>query len=103
MRVEQISVSRVKRTPDHKGGWERNSGNAVNVGWQEFDRTHGVVIHIDVKDDMVWVQRDNTNLNVVRAILEQGIPKDRIVLGFHAPFKRQFDEYATGNEVRAVV
>jgi hypothetical protein len=31
MRVEQISVSRVKRTPDHKGGWEWNSGNAVGV------------------------------------------------------------------------
>jgi hypothetical protein len=31
MRVEQISVSRVKRTPDHKGGGEWNSGNAVGA------------------------------------------------------------------------
>jgi hypothetical protein len=39
MRVEQISVSRVKRTPDHKGGWKWNSGNAV--GKREIGHVHG--------------------------------------------------------------
>jgi hypothetical protein len=29
VRAETNSVSRVKRTPDRRGGWERNSGNAV--------------------------------------------------------------------------
>jgi hypothetical protein len=26
-----------------------------------------------------------------------GIPKDKIVLGFQAPFKRKFTEFATGD------
>jgi formamidopyrimidine-DNA glycosylase len=71
----------------------------LNVGWNELHRTHGVVVHIDIKGDFVWVQRDNTDSNIVQALFEQGIPKNRIVLGFHAPYKRQFTEYATGHEV----
>jgi hypothetical protein len=71
----------------------------LHVGWNDFERTYAVVVHIDIKDDFVWVQRDNTNYNVVQALLEQGIPKNRVVLGFHAPFKRQFTEYAQGNEL----
>ena len=70
----------------------------LNVGWNDFDRTHGVVVHIDIKGDFVWVRRDNTNFNIVNALLEQGVRKNRVVLGFHAPFKRQFSEFATGNE-----
>ena len=73
----------------------------LNVGWNDFDRTHGVVVHIDIKDDFVWVQRDNTNYNIVNALLDQGIAKSRIVLGFHAPFKRSFSEFATGSELLA--
>jgi hypothetical protein len=68
----------------------------LHVGWNDFERTHGIVVHLDIKDDLVWVQRDNTNLNIVAALLEQGLAKNQIVLGFHAPFKRQFGEYATG-------
>jgi hypothetical protein len=71
----------------------------LNVGWNELHRTHGVVVHIDIKGDFVWVQRDNTDSNIVQALFEQGIPKNRIVVGFHAPYKRQFTEYATGHEV----
>jgi hypothetical protein len=75
----------------------------LHVGWNDFERTYAVVVHIDIKDDFVWVQRDNTNYNVVQALLEQGIPKNRVVLGFHAPFKRQFTEYAKGNESLVMV
>jgi formamidopyrimidine-DNA glycosylase len=71
----------------------------LNVGWDELHRTHGVVVHIDIKGDFVWVQRDNTDSNIVHALLDQGIPKNRIVVGFHAPYKRQFTDYATGHEM----
>ena len=73
----------------------------LNVGWDELHRTHGVVVHIDIKGDFVWVQRDNTDFNIVQALHEQGVPKNRIVLGFHAPYKRQFTDYATGHEALA--
>jgi hypothetical protein len=71
----------------------------LHVGWNDFERTYAVVVHIDIKDNFVWVQRANTNYNVVQALLDQGIPKNRVVLGFHTPFKRQFTEYAKGNEL----
>ena len=32
--------------------------------------------------------------DIADELVEMGVPKDDIVLGFHSPFKRQFTEYA---------
>jgi hypothetical protein len=66
----------------------------VNVGWVNKRRVYGCVLHIDIKDDKVWIQHNGTERFVAEDLVALGIPKDRIVLGFHAPFKRQFTEFA---------
>jgi hypothetical protein len=58
-------------------------------GWRDDYRTYGCFLHLDVKPDgKVWLQYDGTDLVVAEMLLEKGIPKEDIVLGFHAPFKR---------------
>ena len=59
-------------------------------GWHEdYDRTYGCFLHVDVKPDgKVWLQYDGTDLIVAELLLEKGIPKEDIVLGFQAPYKR---------------
>ena len=66
----------------------------VNVGWQEQKRTYGSSVHIDIKDGKIWVQRDMTDFGIVDRLLEQGIPKEDIVLAFHPPYKRQLLDFA---------
>jgi len=38
---------------------------------------------------------DSENL-IAQELVDLGVPKTYIVLGFHAPFERQFTEYALG-------
>jgi len=46
------------------------------------------------EDGRVWLHEDNTDLIVVDWLLERGIPKKEIVLGWHAPSMRPDTEFA---------
>lgn len=75
---------------------ERDHYLLVNVGWKDQSRTYGSPIHIDIKDGKVWIQRDMTDYRIVEALLEKGVPKEDIVLAFHAPYKRPYTGFAVG-------
>jgi hypothetical protein len=64
------------------------------TGWDRRRRIHGSVIHIDLRDDKVWVQHDGTNLGIVGELIEAGIPQEEIVLGFHHPDQRHHTPFA---------
>jgi hypothetical protein len=66
----------------------------VLVGREDDRRVHGCLVHIDIRDGKVWIQRDGTEEGIAQALLDGGIPKDRIVLGFYSPRKRQLTEFA---------
>ena len=60
-----------------------------NNGWQEERRIYGCFLHVEVKKDgKVWLQHDGTDLVFGELLLEAGIPKEDMVLGFHAPIMR---------------
>ncbi|MBP0027492.1 XisI protein [Roseofilum sp. Guam] len=69
---------------------ERDRYLLLYVGWQDEERMHGCPIHIDIKDGKVWIQRDFTEEGLANQLLELGVPKTDIVLGFRAPYVRQF-------------
>lgn len=76
---------------------ERDHYQLVNVGWRnEKHRVYGTVIHLDIIDGKIWVQWDGTDDAVAEELVAQGVPKSDIVLGFHAPYKRPYTEYAVG-------
>ena len=75
---------------------ERNHYQLIHVGLSNKRRVYGYVIHIDIKDGKIWIQHDGTEGGVASELLEQGVPKQDIVLGFHSAFKRQFTEFAVG-------
>jgi hypothetical protein len=66
----------------------------MNVGWDKKKRVHGSLVHIDIIDGKLWVQRDGLEHGVVTELLQAGIPKDRIVLAFKPPAMRRFTEFA---------
>jgi XisI protein len=66
----------------------------VEVGWQNDERFYASVIHIDIIEGKLWIQRDATEDGIVDALLDRNIPKDHIVLGYRSPFIRQFTEFA---------
>ena len=66
----------------------------VNVGWRDIDRTYGNPVHLDIKDGKIWLQQDMTDYRIAEKLLEKGVPKEDIVLAFHAPEMRPYTEFA---------
>lgn len=66
----------------------------LSVGWNGYERIHGCLFHIDIKDGKIWIQHDGTEEGIAYRLVERGVPKTDIVLAFHAPFRRQFTEFA---------
>ena len=66
----------------------------VNVGWDDGKRVHGNLVHIDIIDGKIWIQRDGTEEGVATDLLAEGIAKDQIVLGFRSPALRRHSDFA---------
>lgn len=60
-----------------------------NNTWKDGRRYYGCFLHIDIyPDGKIWLQHDGTDLNVAEQLLEAGIAKEEIVLGFQPPSVR---------------
>ncbi|KKD36221.1 MAG: XisI protein [Limnoraphis robusta] len=72
----------------------RDRYQVVHVGWSNKRRIYGCVLHLDIKNGKIWIQHDGTEGGIANELVERGVAKQDIVLGFHSPFKRQFTEFA---------
>jgi hypothetical protein len=66
----------------------------MSVGWQGVKRIHGCLIHIDIVDGKVWIQRDGTEDGIAHDLVAAGIPRQHIVLGFQSSDVRVYTEFA---------
>ena len=73
---------------------QRDSYLLLSVGWRGDERIYGPSIHIDIKDEKIWIQQDFTEEGIANQLVELGVPKTDIVLGFRAPYIRQFTGFA---------
>ncbi|MCP4699169.1 MAG: XisI protein [Gammaproteobacteria bacterium] len=55
---------------------------------------HGCVLHIDIKNGKIWIQHDGTEIGMADERVKPGVPKEDIVLGFQAPYRRPYTEFA---------
>lgn len=67
-----------------------------NNGWRDGQhRIYGCIAHIEVKQDgKVWLHHDGTELIIGQLLLDAGVPKKELVIGFHAPVMREDTEFA---------
>lgn len=61
----------------------------LRIGFEDRRRVHYCVFHFDIKDQKIWVQHDSTDIPVTQLLIDAGVPKKDIVLGFHAPYRRK--------------
>ncbi|MEL7036952.1 MAG: XisI protein [Cyanobacteria bacterium J06592_8] len=74
----------------------RDHSQIVYMGWKQQQWIHSCVIHIDIKNEKVWLQWNGTEVDIAAELVAAGVAKEDIVLGFQTPFMRQFTEYAIG-------
>ena len=62
----------------------------IDSGWNEKGRRiYDVVLHFRLQEGIVHVERDNTDAEVVRELLDSGIAKDDLILAYNAlPFQK---------------
>jgi hypothetical protein len=74
---------------------DRDHYQLVYAGWRDFHRIYGCVLHVDIKNGKIWIQHDGTEGGIANELVDLGVPKEDIVLAFHAPFKRPYTGFAT--------
>jgi hypothetical protein len=75
---------------------EKNEFWLLKMGWKDHTRIHSTTLHLEIKNNLIWIHRDETEDGIAADLEQHGIPKEQIVLAFHPPYKRPDTGFATG-------
>jgi hypothetical protein len=77
---------------------ERDRYVLMNVGWDQNNRrVHGALVHLDLVDGRIWIQRDGLEEGIAVELYRAGIPKDRFVFALRpAEVRDQIDWSCVG-------
>lgn len=71
----------------------RDHYQILEIGWDGYDRVYNCVIHLDIKDEKIWIQRNMTDIQIAEELTEMGVPKEDIILGLQPFYQRQYTKY----------
>lgn len=57
----------------------------LNMGWHGQERVYSVLIHLEIRDGKVWIQRNQTESEIEAELVALGIPQEDIVRGLIPP------------------
>lgn len=63
------------------------------VGHEGKRRVHGCLVHIDIVDNKILIQRDGTERGMAPDLARAGVAPERIVLAFHHAGPRPYSEF----------
>lgn len=66
----------------------------LRTGWDNDRRVNHCIFHFDIKDGKIWIQENNTDIEIDEELAEMGISKKELVIGFHHPSMREYSDYA---------
>ncbi|NJM48615.1 MAG: XisI protein [Alkalinema sp. RU_4_3] len=67
---------------------DRDHYQLVSLGWQGHRRFYTVLIHLDIKDGKVWIQRNDTDRLIAQELVALGVGREDIVLGLQPAYAR---------------
>ncbi|MBW3596796.1 MAG: XisI protein [Planctomycetes bacterium] len=73
---------------------DTNTYAVIVHGWEGPRRLHGCLAHIEINGDKIWIQQDGTEYGLATELVEAGIPKESIVLGFKSEWVRPHTGFA---------
>ncbi|BAU16094.1 XisI protein (plasmid) [Leptolyngbya sp. NIES-3755] len=78
---------------------QRDRYQLICQGWTAGEkRVFYPVIHIEINQGLIWIQHNQSDLDVGESLSDRGIPKSQIVLGLHPPSIRPLNPaYASGS------
>lgn len=73
---------------------ENHHYQILTIGWEGKKFIHDCPIHMDIIDGKVWIQRNMTELDLGTLLMDRGVLKSDIVLGFLSPNTRKYSDFA---------
>lgn len=76
--------------------YKNNHFQLIRIGWSEDeDFIYQLIFHFDVKPEgKIWIQANWTDVDIAAELLQRGVEKSDIVIGFQPPSYRQYTGYA---------
>jgi hypothetical protein len=62
----------------------------VRTGWHDGQNFYAAIQDVEVRDEIVWIHRNNTEHDLLEELIEAGVEADKIVLTTVAPEYRQW-------------
>lgn len=73
---------------------ERDHYQLLSVGWQNKKRIYFCLLHLDIKNNKIWLQENSTDYDIVEDLTKLGVPNSDVVIGFHPADVRKLTEFA---------
>ena len=73
---------------------ESNNFQLFHIGWKGKQYHFIVAIHLAIINKKIWLQWNRTEHEIVDFLMEQGVPKNDIVLGLKPPSVRRHTGFA---------
>jgi hypothetical protein len=73
---------------------EKNHFLLASVGWANKKFYYSVSLHFDIINGKIWIQQNNTELLIADELMDLGVAREDIVLGFLPAYARQHSGFA---------
>lgn len=75
---------------------DHNHFQLASIGWENDNKFFfDVIYHFDIKPDgKIWIQVNRTDIDIAAELVERGVEKSDIVIGFQPPRYRPYSGYA---------
>jgi len=55
----------------------------IHLGWQEDQWVYGIPLHLDIIEGKIWIQRNQTEVELEDGLMELGVLEEDLILGFY--------------------
>ena len=73
---------------------EQDRYQVLAIGWNQDKRIYGCSMQLDIKAGKIWIQANNTEIDIAEVLVAKGVPKEDIVIGLQPDYLRQYTGYA---------
>lgn len=73
---------------------ERDHYVLLNVTWAQYRCVRSAQVFVRLRNGKIWIEEDWTEDGIATALVDAGVPKNDIVLGFQPEEMRPFTEFA---------
>lgn len=66
----------------------------IDLGWREHQRIYNCVVHLEIINSKIWIQRNQTDRPISDILIAMGVAKEDIVLGLQPPYIRKYTGFS---------